>query len=58
MSNLIYLDDYLCMNATEEWLRYIENRVIKQEYGITKYSDGEEIIKEDPGEEENKKEEK
>lgn len=45
------------MNATEEWLRYIENRVIKQEYGITKYSDGEEIVKEDP-EEENKKEEK
>ncbi len=55
---MIYSDDYISMNATEEWLRYIENRIIKQEYGITKYSDGAEIVKEDPEEEENKKEEK
>lgn len=26
------------MNATEEWLRYIESKAIKQRYNITKYS--------------------
>ena len=26
------------MNATEEWLRYIENRAIMQEYDIKGYS--------------------
>ena len=25
------------MNATEEWLRYVENRAIRQRYGIKKY---------------------
>ena len=53
---MIYLDDYISMNATEEWLRYIENMALKQEYGIKDYSDGEEIVKEP--EEENKNEEK
>lgn len=33
--------DYICMNASEEWLRYIENDVIKQQYGIKKYDSGE-----------------
>ena len=42
------------MNATEEWLRYIENRVIMQEYGVTKYSDGEEIIPEETDENKSK----
>ena len=27
------------MNATEEWLRYIENRAIMQEYDIKGYSE-------------------
>lgn len=26
------------MNATEEWLRYIESKAIMQRYGITGYS--------------------
>ena len=30
------------MNATEEWLRYIESRAIMQEYGITGYTEDEE----------------
>lgn len=42
------------MNATEEWLRYIESRAIMQEYGITGYTDD----KEEETKEENKEEEK
>lgn len=30
------------MNATEEWLRYIESRAIMQEYGITGYTEDKE----------------
>ncbi len=29
---------YFNMNATEEWLRYIESRAIMQEYDIKGYS--------------------
>ena len=39
---MIYLDDYISMNATEEWLRYIESRAIMQEYGITGYTEDKE----------------
>ena len=45
---------YFSMNATEEWLRYIESRAIMQEYGITGYTDD----KEEETKEENKEEEK
>jgi hypothetical protein len=30
---------YFNMNATEEWLRYIESRAIMQEYDIKGYSE-------------------
>ena len=30
------------MNATEEWLRYIESCAIMQEYGITGYAEDDE----------------
>ncbi len=33
------------MNATEEWLRYIESRVIMKEYGINGYTTDEEESK-------------
>ena len=36
------MDDYISMNATEEWLRYIESRAIIQEYGITGYTEDKE----------------
>ena len=29
------------MNATEEWLRYIESKAIMQEYGINGYTNDE-----------------
>lgn len=45
---------YFSMNATEEWLRYIESKAIMQEYGITGYTDD----KEEETKEENKEEEK
>lgn len=35
------------MNATEEWLRYVENRSIMNRYGITGYADDKEEDKED-----------
>lgn len=28
------------MNATEEWLRYVESQVIMQKYGIKGYTTG------------------
>lgn len=40
------------MNATEEWLRYIESRAIMQEYGITGYTDDKEETREENKEEE------
>lgn len=30
------------MNATEEWLRYVEDRAIMQEYGISGYTEDKE----------------
>lgn len=40
------------MNATEEWLRYIEDRAIMQEYDIKGYSTDDEEESEDKEKEE------
>ena len=40
------------MNASEEWLRYVENQTLRQMYGIIKYD------KKDPEDEENSEEDK
>ena len=43
------------MNATEEWLRYIENRVMHDRYGVNGYSETKES-EEDEKSEKNTKE--
>ena len=35
------------MNATEEWLRYIEDNAIRQKYGVKDYSEPEDDSEED-----------
>ena len=39
------------MNATEEWLRYIENQAIMNEFGVKGYDTDEDESKEDDSKE-------